>query len=169
MANTYTLINKATVGATSVATIDFTSIPSTYTDLQLVVSLRDNGSNVYSLAYVKFNNTTSNLASRGVEGDGSSPTSYNNATVLYINSANGNTSTANTFCNSSIYIPNYTSSNFKSVSVDGVMENNATTAYSSLQAGLWSDTAVINQITLYSSTGSWLQYSSAYLYGIKNS
>lgn len=168
MATTFELIDKAELTGTQ-SVIDFTSIPSTYTDLQLVVSLRDSGSNVYSLAYVKFNNTTSNLSSRGVEGDGSSPTSYNNGTVLYINSANGNSSTANTFCNSSIYIPNYTSSNYKSVSVDGVMENNATTAYSSLQAGLWSNTAAINQITLYSSTGSWLQYSSAYLYGIKNS
>ena len=168
MATTFVLIDKAILTGTQ-SVIDFTSIPSTYTDLQLVVSLRDSGSNVYSLAYVKFNNTTANLSSRGVEGDGSSPTSYNNGTVLYINSANGNSSTANTFCNSSIYIPNYTSSNYKSVSVDGVMENNATTAYSSLQAGLWSNTAAINQITLYSSTGSWLQYSSAYLYGIKNS
>jgi hypothetical protein len=168
MATTYTLIDKAILTGTQ-SVIDFTSIPSTYTDLKLVVSLRDNGSNVYSLAYVKFNNTTANLKSRGVEGDGSSPTTYYNSTVLYINSANGNSSTANTFCNSEIYIPNYTSSNYKSVSVDGVMENNATTAYSSLQAGLWSDTAAINQITIYSSTGSWLQYSSAYLYGIKNS
>jgi hypothetical protein len=168
MATTYKLIDKANLTGTQ-SVIDFTSIPSTYTDLLLVVSLRDNGSNVYSLAYAKFNNTTANLKSRGVEGDGSSPTSYYNSTVLYINSANGNSTTANTFCNTQIYIPNYTSSNYKSVSVDGVMENNATTSYSSLQAGLWSDTSVINQITLYSTTGSWVSGSSAYLYGIKNS
>jgi hypothetical protein len=168
MATTYKLIDKAILTGTQ-SVIDFTSIPSTYTDLKLVVSLRDSGSNVYSLAYIKFNNTTSNLASKGIEGDGSAASSYKNGTVLYINSANGNSSTSNTFCNSEIYIPNYSSTNYKSVSVDGVMENNATTAYSSLQAGLWSDTAAINQITIYSSTGSWLQYSSAYLYGIKNS
>tara|TARA_R110000823_G_scaffold63764_1_gene150131 strand:- start:8 stop:502 length:495 start_codon:yes stop_codon:yes gene_type:complete len=152
----------------SVASIDFSSIAADWTDLALYVSLRDNGSNVYSLAYVKFNNSTSNLNSRGVEGNGASATSYVNATTIYINSANGNTSTANTFSNSFIYVPNYTSSNYKSVSVDGVMENNATTAYASLQAGLWSTTSAINQITLYSTTGSWLEHSTAYLYGVKN-
>ena len=169
MANpTMTLIGSVTVGSGGASSIDFTSIPSTYTDLCVVTSLRDNGANVYSLAYVKFNNSTSNLSSIGVEGNGASATSYTNPGI-YINSANGASSTSNTFSNSYIYIPNYTSSNYKSVSVDGVMENNATTAYASLQAGLWSNTAAINQVTLYSATGNWVQYSTAYLYGIKNS
>lgn len=168
MPNTFELIASSTVGAGGAASIDFTSIPSTYTDLCVVTSLRDNGANVYSLAYIKFNNSTSNLSSRGVEGNGASATSYVNGTTIYINSANGATSTSNTFNNSYIYIPNYAGSTNKSVSVDGVMENNATTAYASLQAGLWSNSAAINQVTLYSTTGNWVQYSTAYLYGVKN-
>jgi hypothetical protein len=167
MSTNLTLIETKTVGAGGVANIDFTSIPATYTDLKLVVSLRDSGSNVYSLAYIKFNNTTSNLSSKGLEGDGSSISSYNNSTVLYINSADGNSATANVFSNQEIYIPNYSVSGiYKSVTVDGVMENNAATAYSSLQTGLWSDTSAINRITIYSSTGNWLENSTASLYGI---
>ena len=170
MANpTMTLIASSTVGSGGATNIDFTSIPSTYSDLCVVTSLRDNGANVYSIAEVKFNNSTSNLYSRGVEGNGASTTSYVNATTIYISSANGASSTSNTFSNSYIYIPNYTSSNYKSVSVDGVMENNATTAYAALEAGLWSNTAAINQVTLYSLTGNWVQYSTAYLYGVSNS
>ena len=170
MANpTMTLIASSTVGSGGATNIDFTSIPSTYSDLCVVTSLRDNGANVYSIAEVKFNNSTSNLYSRGVEGNGAATTSYVNATTIYISSANGASSTSNTFSNSYIYIPNYTSSNYKSVSVDGVMENNATTAYAALEAGLWSNTAAINQVTLYSLTGNWVQYSTAYLYGVSNS
>ena len=170
MANpTMTLIASSTVGSGGATNIDFTSIPSTYSDLCVVTSLRDNGANVYSIAEVKFNNSTSNLYSKGVEGNGAATTSYVNATTIYISSANGASSTSNTFSNSYIYIPNYTSSNYKSVSVDGVMENNATTAYAALEAGLWSNTAAINQVTLYSLTGNWVQYSTAYLYGVSNS
>ncbi len=168
MANTFELIASSTVGSGGAAEIEFTSIPSTYTDLALYVSLRDNGANIYSLAFVKFNNSTSNLSSRGLEGNGAAVSSYVNSTTIYINSANGASSTSNSFSNSLIYIPNYAGSTNKSVSVDGVMENNATTAYASLQAGLWSNSAAINQVTLYSTTGNWVQYSTAYLYGVKN-
>jgi hypothetical protein len=57
------------------------------------------------------------------------------------------TATANTFGNTEFYIPNYTSSNYKSFSVDGVTENNATAAFA-LYAGLWSNTAAITSFRL---------------------
>ena len=55
------------------------------------------------------------------------------------------------------------------MSADGVMENNATEAYQNLVAGLWSNTSAITSLTLAKSTGNFVQYSSASLYGIKNS
>ena len=91
------------------------------------------------------------------------------ATRIYIGQVNGATATANTFANVSIYIPNYTSANYKSVSIDAVTENNATTAYAFLSAGLWSNTAAITSATITNSSGNYVQYSTAYLYGIKNS
>ena len=82
----------------------------------------------------------------------------------------GTDSTANTFANGEFYIPNYAGSTNKSVSADGVTENNATAARATLTAGLWSNTAAINQITLLPiAGGTFAQYSTATLYGISNS
>jgi hypothetical protein len=79
------------------------------------------------------------------------------------------TDTANTFSNGEMYIPNAFGSTYKSVSADAVAENNASTAYMAMQAGLWSSTAAINQITLTPDTATsplFQQYSTASLYGI---
>lgn len=89
----------------------------------------------------------------------------------YTNQTNNN---ANTFSNTEIYIPNYTSSNYKSVSSDSVQEANDTTNNNMwLLAGLWSNTGAITQIDIgaddTSSSYNFLQYSTFTLYGIKNS
>ena len=55
------------------------------------------------------------------------------------------------------------------VANDAVVENNATESFQSFTAGLWSSTDAITQITLILSGGNVVQYSSASLYGIKNS
>ncbi len=167
MPNTYTLIASSTVGATSVASIDFSSIPSTYTDLLLKVSARQSTGDV-AYAALRFNGSTSSFTYRSIEGNGSSAASYNGATGAYgITNTSGYT--ASTFNNIEIYIPNYASSNYKSYSSDSVTESNTGTVYMDLIAGLWSNTAAINQVTLYPNTGNFVQYSSFYLYGIKNS
>jgi hypothetical protein len=89
-----------------------------------------------------------------------------NIAAFYIDTV-GNTATANTFGNMSIYFPNYTSSNFKSFSVDAVTENNGTAAFIDMGAHLFSDTNAINRIT-FISAGLFLEHSTAYLYGISN-
>jgi hypothetical protein len=80
-----------------------------------------------------------------------------------------NTSTADTFCNSELYIPNYTSSDQKSISIDSVNENNATTAYTVPMAYLWDNTSVISSIRIYADSSAFAEHSSVYLYGISNS
>ena len=167
MPNTYTLIASSTVGATSVASVDFSSIPSTYTDLLVKVSARQSTGDV-AYASLRFNGSTSSYTYRSIEGNGSSAGSYNGSTGPYgITNTSGYT--ANSFNNIEFYIPNYASSNYKSYSSDSVTESNTTTVYMDLIAGLWSNTAAINQLTLYPNTGNFVQYSSFYLYGIKNS
>jgi hypothetical protein len=166
MANTYVAIATTTVGAGGAASIDFTSIPQTYTDLHLLVSIREETS-ATAVAFIKFNNTTANRSERYIQGNGSSASSGTTTVLQFI--ACQPSDTANTFGNASIYIPNYTSSNYKSVSSDSVSENNSTTAFSRLVAGLWSNTSAINQITITTDTGDVAQYSTATLYGIKNS
>ena len=76
--------------------------------------------------------------------------------------------TANTFTNSEFYIPNYAGSNYKSISGEQTRENNGTSAYIYLHALLWSNTAAINRVTLNAITNNFAQYSTAYLYGVKN-
>ena len=170
MANTMTLISSVTVGAGGTSSITFSSIASTYTDLKIVISSRvDVTSNYYDWIKISFNGSSSGFTYRELEGSGNVVGSYSGSGQLSAFST-APTATANTFSNGEIYIPNYASSNNKSYSIDSVTENNATTAESTLNAGLWSNTAAITSITLTPNTGTnFVQYSNAYLYGIKNS
>ena len=167
MPDTFVKIASVTVGSGGASSIDFTSIPSTYTDLCLKVSARQTTGDV-AYASIRFNNATTNFTYRSIEGNGATVGSYNGSTGIYgITNTSG--WTANTFNNVEVYIPNYAGSNNKSFSSDSVTETNATTVYADLIAGLWSNSAAINQVTIYPNTGNFVQYSTATLYGIKNS
>jgi len=163
---TNNLISKQTVGSAGAASVTFSNIPQGFTDLLIKESSRDSDTSG-ALTTVSFNGLTSNLSSIRLRGTGTTATSSTFASFIYTQGqANGDT--ANTFANSEIYIPNYTSSNYKSVSGDGVSENNATAAYMQLTTGLWSSTAAITSVTLTSAAGPYLQYSTFSLYGISS-
>ena len=166
---TYTLINSVTVGSGGAATIDFTSIPSTYTDLLIKFSLRDDFAGaVYDNLVIRFNNITTNYSEINLYGNGSTAASASTGTTV-LRYINGNTSTSNTFGNGEMYIPNYAGSTNKSASIDTVTENNGTEAWASLNALLWSNTSAITSVKLTPSSGTlFLEYSTAYLYGISN-
>jgi len=169
MATTYDAIATVTVGSGGAANIEFTSIVNTYTDLVILASTRStSGGATDGSVYFNGDTTAANYSRRVLYGDGSAAASasVSNARFLIVN-ADG--TTASTFANSLIYIPNYTSSNNKSVSSEGVEENNATGAIAAMNAGLWNNTAVINAIRLVPTSGNFAQYSTATLYGIKNS
>ena len=169
MANTYVAIATTTVGSGGAAEIEFTSIPATYTDLVVKVSGR--ASTTTTGCDITFNGTTSGYTNRRLYGTGSATASDSAGTTYISNTMLVDSSyTASTFGNGEIYIPNYAGSNNKSVSVDGVTENNATTALSMLTAGLLSNSAAITSIKLeVSGGGNFVQHSTATLYGIKNS
>ena len=165
MAQSYQLIGTVTVGSGGAANIEFTSIPANYTDLMLLVSSR--ASNAF--IDIKFNNTTANRSARYLYGTGSAAGSGSQAGYLGVTTSTSQT--ASTFGNMAVYIPNYAStSTYKSYSNDAVSENNATATEMNLVAGLWSDNAAINQITIFpESSGTFSEHSTAYLYGISNS
>lgn len=165
MPNTFTLIASSTVGAGGASSIDFTSIPSTYTDLCLIYSGRTTTAGNDDEALISFNGSSTGITQRNIYGNGSSAASGTTPNQ-FAGSVNATGSTANTFANIQIYIPNYAGSSNKSYSIDSVAENNATAIIMRLAAGLWSNTAAINRVTL---TLGFAQYSTAYLYGIKNS
>jgi hypothetical protein len=169
MATTYTLISSVTVGSGGAATIDFTSIPGTYTDLAVVVSARSVTSSEDDLR-LRFNSDTgNNYTFKSLFGTGASAGSGGGTlSFAYMGVIVSSTFTANTFSSNAAYIPNYAGATYKSVSVDAVNENNATAATALLVANLWSNTAAITTITISGASGNLAQYSTAYLYGISN-
>lgn len=171
MANTYVKIGSTvTVGAGGAANIEFTAIPSTYTDLLVKLSLRSE-SNGYDEggAFIKFNALTTGYTTKRIQGNGASALSYSSTTYPEV-IMSGSTGTANTFGNSEFYIPNYAGNQAKSISIDSIQEQNGTTAYSRLIAGLNTTTAAITSLTITDNGGGDLaQYSTATLYGILKS
>lgn len=170
MPNTFILIASSTVGAGGAANIDFTSIPSTYTDLCLKFSSRTTHNNTPDDWYMTVNNDTSSSYSyKLLAGTGSAVTNMKSAstTGVYAGWTNATPNTANTFANIELYFPNYASSNNKSWSIDGVYENNGTTAYQYMNAVGFAKTTAISSIKLVGFNANWAQHTTAYLYGIK--
>jgi hypothetical protein len=162
-------ISTVTVGSGGSTAIEFTGIPQTYTDLVIKFSTRDNTADFADNISVTFNGVGgTSYSERLLRGTGAAAASFNRSSVASVNYmySVSSTATSSTFSNGEIYIPNYTSSNNKSVSVDSVTENNATSAFTALTAGLFSNTAPITSVKL-ASTGTFQQYSSATLYGIR--
>lgn len=168
-------IQTITVGASGSASIEFTNIPQTFTDLKILLSTRANraGEQV-DLARITFNDSASGYSKRDLYGDYTaaySSSSSGASSYLPQGFSPASSATANTFSNNEIYIPNYTNSNSKSISTDIVTENNSTTAnhgYLTISAGLWANAAAITKITIANHLGTgFAQFSSATLYGIK--
>jgi hypothetical protein len=167
MPNTYSLIASSTVGVGGAANINFSSIPSIYTDLAVYISARGSASAARGYVNVSINGVTTNRSWRWLAGYDSSVTNTTSDTNSTFGVLTCDTATSNTFSNSFGYFPNYAGSNNKSFSVDTVSENNSTTAWMNfLLAGLWSSTSAISSLSFSPDSGTFKQYSSAYLYGI---
>jgi hypothetical protein len=169
MANTCTLISSNTLGS-SASTVTFSSIPSTYTDLLLKISSRfDGNSNSFTISFN--GNTSSVYRNTYYNSNGSSlETSNSGSTELFLGGVNTSPSTASTFGNIEVYIPNYQVTANKPFSSFGVNENNATAAKIEMNAGLFLSTDAITSIGLYGGGSyNFVSGSSFYLYGIKNS
>ena len=168
---TYTLISS-NVLSSSQTSVTFSSIPADYTDLVLRIATRCSA-NEENLR-VTFNGVGgTSYSERTLYGNGSAAYSYattstNSLIHIYTNASS---TTANTFSNVEIYIPSYTSSNYKPIGSFSVTETNATAVTMAPAAGLFSNTGVISSITLTSYSGgaiSFVSGSSFYLYGISN-
>jgi hypothetical protein len=146
------LIESKTLG-TAQSSIEFTSIPQTFTDLYLLVSGRfvETASPDFSLsADIFINSVASDCTWRRLSGTGSSATSGASGTVtgIYIGELPSSNSTSNTFSNTNVYIPNYRESTQKSVSVDATSEHNGTSGQQTLIAGICSKTAAVTSLTV---------------------
>jgi hypothetical protein len=173
MANTYNLIASAIVTSSTTPIITFTSIPQTYTDLKIVSSSRTTGTDANYL--ISLNSSivrTSGGFTMNVLGTGTSVISQTGTTYGYGSVTNNSSDTANAFASSEWYIPNYTGSNNKSVSVESTRANNATSNISAIAALLVSDTNPITSLSFSmfnTITDPMAQNTTVYIYGIKNS
>jgi hypothetical protein len=169
---TYTLIDSEVLTA-SQASVTFSSIPATYTDLVLRISARTNRANATDFIRARFNgDTATNYSKTQLYGSGNAGAASNNNTgqtgteVAWTDAANA---TADTYGNFEIYIPSYNAVQKKQASSFSAQEDNSASAYISVFANLWQGTAAITEINLYSSTSnSFVSGSSFYLYGISN-
>ena len=158
-------------GNGSAGTITFNNIPQTFTDLKVVISSRDiQSASAYTMMYFRFNGDSSstNYSSTVVFGyNGTLVASSRDSSTSFIGNywQPASSSTANTHSNAEMYMPNYTGSNFKSLLIDGVAENNSSSSNAlGLTAGLWRNTAAITSISIIG--GSFSTTSTFTLYGI---
>ena len=171
MAATYTLISS-NVLSTAAASVTFSAIPSTYTDLVLRMSGRRDVASASGAFRMRFNGLTTAIYSfTDLTGSGSAAASAraSGSTAIAEPETVGDTATASTFSSHEFYIPSYTATQNKPMSAFSVAENNTTAAEMSVAAYLLASTAAINEILIYPPSGNFMTGSSFYLYGIKNS
>lgn len=176
MATTYTLISSNVLSATT-ASITFSSIPQTYTDLVLRMSYRTDAAGLFgSNPAIRFNSdSAANYSYTFLEGNGSAASSTRESSInaLYMQSSDSAGNTANTFTSNEVYIPNYTGTANKPISQFKVGEQNATAAEMHAFASLYRGSSAISTILIAAASNmvsnNFVSGSSFYLYGIKKS
>lgn len=158
-------------GTGSSGTITFSSIPSTYTHLQLRTISRgsasandayfanfnsDSGGNYYQIHVLYGNGTAAGAFSSGAS-----------ATKIQLSDIVGSSATANTYATSITDILDYANTNkYKTVrTLYGFDTNGAGTV--ALSSGLWMSTSAITSLVLTTSSGNFATNSHFALYGLK--
>ena len=173
------LITSTTLSS-SAASVTFSGIPATYTDLVLKISPKGSDTTIGSKCRIEFNADSSTKYSGTVlYWAGTTLASFRNTSNTYINdvygmpgSSSGGTPTGidNVFGSIEVYIPNYNSTSSKPIGIFGVSErNNATTSESAIQAGLYTGASAISSIKLTTNLTNFVSGSSFFLYGLFNS
>jgi hypothetical protein len=170
MAATYQLIAKQTLTGT-VASVTFSSIPQTYTDLLFCIAAGTTRDTNADGLYVTFNSSGGTYAwTQLVYATGSSPSSSGTITGFekFVAAVSGGVDGSTTGA-TEIYLPGYRQSTAKSYSSTyTAMNDNAVDL--GVVAGRWSDTSAITQVAFTAeSARSLIAGSSFYLYGISNS
>ena len=169
LATSFDSIATVTVGAGGASDMTFTSIPSTYKHLQI----RFFGfQGVSTNSHIQVGNgsidTGSNYAWHELYGDGSSAAAGAGASQTYMKfsfmSSGGTTYPQTGICD----ILDYQNSNkYKTLRVLAGSDMNGATGYAIFRSGLWQSTNAINTIKIFPASGSFSQYTTAALYGVK--
>lgn len=165
----YESIATVSVGAGGSSTISFTSIPSTYQHLQIRGFGRTNRASTNDVLRIRYNSDTgSNYSVHVLNGDGSLAESFANTSQTYqqVYIIAGNNATSGVFGAFVTDILDYKNTNkYKTLRQLGGTDNNGNGVIG-FSSGLWMNTAAISSIDI-TAIGSFSQYSSFALYGIK--
>lgn len=172
MANTYELITSTVLTSTT-ASVTFSSIPQTYKDLMVYIVAATDLADTNVNLYVRLNaDSSSNYSStQGSYYGVGANYNQNINSVQFTNGpwGSGTTMTANMFASNTMYIPNYTNTNNKQISVYGGLASSSVRSYAVDVAQAYRGTSPITSITIPPYSGNFVANSSFYLYGIKNS
>lgn len=148
MAENYVLLETIEL-TQSAASVTFDNIPqSGYTDLKIVMSARSNRVASGSGATMTFNGVSTGYSYRQLYGfSGGVGSVGGSSTGISFNITAANF-TANSFESIEFYIPNYTASTNKSISIDAVRSDTASAWQLDMFAYLWSNSAAISTITI---------------------
>ena len=165
--STYTPIATTTISGSSTATYTFSSIPSSYTDLELVINATSVGAADYA-ARISFNGDTTSGLYSWCMGRGMGSSSYSGANYTNQNDivATTNYSIMQTPSTIKVHLQNYSSSSIYKTVLGRFSQQNSTGGTASWFAGAWRNANAISSITVtiggdYFGAGSMLT-----LYGI---
>lgn len=165
-------IATTTVGAGGTSYVEFTSIPQTYTHLQIRGIQRFSGTpNEFIYYQLNSDTTASNYNSHSIRGDGAAVTSSNFLTtypgIVQDRNIPGSTNITGVFGCTVFDLLDYTNTNkFKTARIIGGYDSNGS-GVTSISSGAWRSTSAVTSIKLYPASGSFTQYTSFALYGIK--
>jgi len=168
----YESIATVTVGGGGSATITFSSIPATYTHLQIRGIYRTNRASFPDFLKVRYNSDSgNNYSEHRLQGDGSSASSAGTANLDYAQWAAiaSAAASANVFSGGVFDLLDYTNTNkYKTNRTLTGFDNNGSGRIH-LESGSWRNTAAVNTITIISGSGStFQQYTQFALYGVKS-
>lgn len=165
-----TLIASSTVSGSSVATIDFSSIPDTYTHLRLYIIARGTNASA-QLMNVRFNNDSGANYGMG-RGQRSGPSAWAadgvaSGTAANVGTAAGSGAAAGDAMVHFVDIPFYAGTTWNKVTLamrgGGLFSSQPGIG---VVGGVWNSTAAINRITLLLAANNFDIGSVVYLYGI---
>ena len=175
--NNYSSISTVTVGSGGTSSITFSSIPSTYSHLQVRAITRSNRtSDINDVFAITLNSdtTSGNYYAHILFGNGSSTGAFSSQTAngsagMYVGLWQASsTTTANVFGSAILDVLDYANTN-KNKTLRALTGFDANGSGSiGLQSGAWFSTSAVNSITFFPVFGtSFNQYTQFALYGVK--
>ena len=169
-ANSYESIATINVGSGGQATAEFTSIPGTYTHLQLRAIARTNYAAASIAFHLQFNSDSgTTYSSHELTGNGTSAAATVSTSTSYpvLGDITGSSATSSVFGAVVLDILDYTNTN-KYTTIRSLSGNDRNgSGKLGLYSGNWRNTNAITSIQIIPGAGDFIQYTQFALYGIK--